>query len=38
MYDCDRKIFELLKQEGVCEVRVKYDGEIMGDFDCRRVA
>jgi len=38
IYECDRKIFDLLSSEGVYEVVVKYDGEKLEKFDSRRVA
>ena len=38
MYECDRKIVELLGREGVYGVLVKHDGERMTTFNSTRIA
>lgn len=38
MHECDRKSIELLEQEGVYEIKVKYAGDKMSVFDYMRVA
>lgn len=38
MYPGDRKIFELISQEGVFEVVTQYDKEELVRFESRRVA
>jgi len=38
MHEGDRKLLDLLNQEGVFQVRVKYSGEVLEKLDIERVA